>query len=125
VRLDTLALIVISVVMSACAQLMLKGGMGSSGASEPLVGQRLWQLLMHAATNRWVILGLCLYFLSAVVWLAVLARVDVSYAYPFVSLGFIMTMVLGWLVFGDVINAHRLGGTMLIATGVVLIARGG
>ena len=70
-------------------------------------------------------MGLTLYFLSAVVWLLVLSRVEVSFAYPFVGIGFILTMLLGWLAMGDTMSLARVAGTLLIAGGVVLIARGG
>ena len=62
---------------------------------------------------------------SAAIWLLVLARVEVSFAYPFVGIGFIVTMVLGWWLMGDSIGLQRLAGTLLITAGVVLIARGG
>ena len=77
------------------------------------------------ASNPWVVLGLALYFLSAIVWLLVLSRVDVSFAYPFVGIGFILTMLMGWLALGDLMSPSRVVGTLLIAAGVVLIARGG
>jgi len=58
-----------------------------------------------------------------VVWLLVLARVPVSQAYPFVGLGFVLVMLLGWALQGDVISPARLLGTLLISVGVVLVAR--
>jgi multidrug transporter EmrE-like cation transporter len=66
---------------------------------------------------------LLIYFLSAGVWLFVLARVDVSLAYPFVGLGFILTMLLGWLIRGEILSVNRVAGTALIVMGVVLLAR--
>jgi multidrug transporter EmrE-like cation transporter len=66
---------------------------------------------------------LLIYFLSAGVWLFVLARVDVSLAYPFVGLGFILTMLLGWGMRGEILSVHRVAGTALIVAGVVLLAR--
>ena len=50
---------------------------------------------------------------------------DVSFAYPFVGIGFILTMLMGWLALGDLMSPSRVVGTLLIAAGVVLIARGG
>ena len=69
--------------------------------------------------------GLGLYFLGAIFWLFVLARVEVSFAYSFVGIGFFLTMVFGRLVMGDDRNMQRVVGTMLIAGCAVLIARGG
>jgi len=72
--------------------------------------------------NPWVFSGLSLYFLVHMVWLLVLAKVDLSFAYPFVGLGFILTMILGKFVMGDEISIQRLMGTLLVIAGVLMIA---
>ena len=82
---------------------------------------------LHAAwgvaRSGFVIAGLAMYGLGALLWLLVLARIDVSAAYPFVGLGFVMTMMLGWLLLGESLQPTRVAGTLLIALGVVLVAR--
>lgn len=75
------------------------------------------------ATNLQVIAGLGLYALGAVVWLLVLARVDVSLAYPFVGVGFVFTMLLGWAVLGESVGSARLVGTLLVVIGVWLVSK--
>ena len=121
--LNTLALVLFSVGLSALAQLLLKMGM-----SGPVVLQAVrygppLRTAWTIATDLPVLGGLSLYFASAAVWLLVLARLPLSVAYPFVGLGFILTMLLGWLVLGDTLNASRVVGTVLVTAGVVLIAR--
>lgn len=123
--LSTLLLITGSVVMTAVAQVLLKIGMNrasvqavhNSGAWVRLAGQLI--------SNPWVVLGLSLYGLGAVVWLLVLAEVELSLAYPFVGMGFIITMLLSWWLLNDAMNLQRVAGTLLISAGVVLVARGG
>lgn len=124
-RLETLLLILLSVALSSGAQLLLKTGMGSPGPGATAGGRRWTELLLLAFGNGWVLLGLATYFLSAVVWLAVLARVQVSFAYPFVGIGFVLTMLLGGWLLGDSLNGPRVVGTLLIASGVALIAMRG
>jgi multidrug transporter EmrE-like cation transporter len=122
IRIETIVLILLSVALSSAAQLLLKTGMSAPGLG-PTMGERRWtELLPLVFGNGWVLLGLATYFLSAVVWLAVLARVQVSFAYPFVGIGFILTMLLGWWLMGDSLNGPRVAGTLLIASGVALIA---
>ena len=65
--------------------------------------------------------GLAAYGLSALLWLRVLAEVEVSKAYPFVALAIVLTMVLGVLVLGEVVPAGRAVGAALIVVGVVLV----
>lgn len=117
-------LILLSVAISACAQIALKAGMASPHAQRMLAGSPGLPGLVLAMLSPMVIVGLALYFASAAVWLLVLSRVEVSFAYPFVALGFVFTAVLGRVVFGDAMSAAKIVGTLLIMGGVVVMARG-
>ncbi|AKJ27923.1 DMT family transporter [Caldimonas brevitalea] len=116
-----LLLILTSVGMSSLAQIMLKFGMSKPGMQGPFDGAG--PVALAFATNPFVVGGLALYGLGAMVWLAVLARIDVSVAYPFVGLGFILTMALGYWLFNEPLSTARVLGTLLIVSGVVLVAR--
>jgi multidrug transporter EmrE-like cation transporter len=119
-KLQLLAIIVISVSMSAMAQVCLKLGSGHARATEQAsTGGALAAML----TSPWVIAGLALYGLGAIVWLFVLSRAPLSLAYPFVGLGFIMTMAIGAFVLGEHITTTRVAGTLLIALGCVVVAQ--
>lgn len=117
-------LALLSVALSAMAQLAFKSGMMrpemQALISAPMTwGERVFTILL----NPWVLGGLGLYALSAVIWLFVLARLDLSIAYPFVGLGFVITMVMGALLFGESLSLYRVLGTLLVCAGVVLVAR--
>ena len=119
---SVLALVLSSVLMSSFAQIILKAGMSSADVLTASGGDR-WGLARAVAFNPWVLAGLALYFASAVVWLFVLAKLDVSLAYPFVGLGFVVTMLLARLVHGEALTPTRIAATLLIAAGVLLLAR--
>ena len=114
--LTLLFLILTSVGLSAVAQTLLK--MGAS-AAQPA---SLDQYLIAYATSPYILGGFALYGAGAVVWIFVLARLPLSVAYPFVGLGFIVTMVLGGLVLGENLSALRIDGTLMVATGCILVA---
>ena len=118
-----LALILFSVSCSAIAQIFLKLGMSQPAVLKGLATGAHFMLAGAIIGTGWVLGGLALYFFGAAVWLFVLARVDVSFAYPFVGLGFIVTLLLGRIVMGDVVTLTRVIGTVLVSTGVLLIAR--
>ena len=118
-----LALIFFSVSLSAVAQIVLKTGMSSPSVTHAMKLGTPLDMAMEIALNPWVVGGLGMYFFGALVWLFVLAKVDVSFAYPFVGLGFILTMIMGKFVMGDDITLSRMAGTLFVAAGVVLIAR--
>ena len=117
----TLALIFLSVTLSACAQVLFKFGVapvpGSVG-NPSLIGAVIATLLRPGVLG-----GLALYGIGTVVWLRALAQVELSQAYPFVGLGFVMTAVLGSLVFNEALGPTRLVGIALVIAGVVLVGR--
>lgn len=117
-------LIALSVLLSAFAQIALKAGMSSVSVLQALQATPGIPAVRVIITNIFVLVGLSLYFASAAVWLLVLARVDVSLAYPFVGLGFIVTMLLAWLIHGEALSLAKVAGTLLIACGVIVLARG-
>lgn len=119
---STFILIFSSVLISALAQISLKQGMSSSTVSAAL-GQGTASTITAIATNPYVIGGLSLYALGAVLWLFVLSRVDVSVAYPFVAFGFIITMGLAIVLLGEPLQPLRVAGTLLVVAGAVLITR--
>lgn len=117
----TVLLILLSVSMSAVAQILLKTGLVAPSVTE--AGSGVIATVLRMLLNPWVIGGLGLYFLGAIVWLFVLSRSEVSYAYPFVSLGFVLTMILGATIFGEHVGPARIVGTLLIISGIVFVAR--
>ena len=119
-----LALILISVTLAAAAQIVLKGGMIGPTVQRSLSGEFSLRTFVSILFDPFVLSGLILYFLAALIWLLVLAKVEVSSAYPFVALGFVVTAVLGRILFEDTMSFEKLAGTILICVGVVLLSRG-
>jgi multidrug transporter EmrE-like cation transporter len=117
--LRLLLLTLVSVALSATAQIAFKlgagratGGLGAAGAVATAVAM---------LTNYYVVAGLFLYGLSALLWLVVLARQDLSVAYPFVGLGFVITSIAGAMLFNEHMTPMRVLGTALVTLGVVLV----
>ncbi len=113
----------VSVAMSALAQITLKYGMSSSRVANVLIQDDRAATLLTIATQPQIIGGLALYGAGAVLWLFVLAKIDVSVAYPFVGLGFILTMLLGVILLGEQVTMLRVVGTLMVFAGVILVAR--
>jgi multidrug transporter EmrE-like cation transporter len=112
-----LVLAFVCVLLSAVAQLSMKWGMSSLDSS-----QGTGHTYMQALQSGWVWSGLMLYGGSAVMWLLVLTRLDVSVAYPLVSLGFVITIVAGVLIMSEPLSMLRIAASGLIVAGVTLLA---
>lgn len=122
VALNPLFLALISVAISVAAQFTLKAGTNLPSTKAALGTAMSWGNIYVIASNYVLLLGLALYALSAVLWIAVLARWDVSKAYPLVGLGFILTLAIG-AALGEQVSASRALGVVLIAAGILLITR--
>lgn len=118
-----LALTLLSVGLSAAAQIALKVGVSDAQLQALLASGRLSSFIWHAALTPWVVGGILMYVLSAVTWLFVLARADLSFAYPFVSLAFVVTAMYGAWALHEPVGLARMGGVGLIVGGVLLMAR--
>lgn len=122
----SLALILSGVFLNAVAQLLLKAGVNNvTAAIGPFVfsAENLVPVGVRLATQWPIIGGLSCYVLSVVVWLLGLSRVDVSVAYPMLSLGYVLTAFGAWWLFGEALTAQRLAGIGIIIVGVYVLAR--
>lgn len=114
-------LALVSIVLSVTAQFSLKAGMTEIKAAAPVDAPVALQALLPFLTNKFLIGGFVLYGLGAIVWLSVLAKWDVSKAYPLVGLGFLLTAVVGFAL-GESITVLRTIGIVLIVGGVFVIS---
>lgn len=117
-----LGLILLTVFASACAQLVLKLGVADE-KMQAAMQSGLIESVLAAAVSPFIWLGLIIYALSVALWLWVLSKVDLSVAYPFVGLGFVVTMLFGVLLLNENVTMMRVVGTLLIVGGCVLVGR--
>jgi multidrug transporter EmrE-like cation transporter len=117
-----LALITLDVFLNVAGQLSLKYGMSQIG-NFSISLSTLPPVFLKAATNLNVLLGLVCYGLGFMVWLIVLAKAEVSYAYPLISLGYVFTAILARFMFGESVSFTRMAGILVTCLGVFLIAR--
>ena len=117
-----LALIFLDVVLNVAGQLSLKYGMSQFG-NFSISLSTLPPIFLKAATNPNILLGLVCYGLGFMVWLIVLAKAEVSYAYPLISLGYVFTAILARVLFGEAVSFTRMAGILVTCLGVFLVAR--
>ena len=78
----------------------------------------------HLLLNPWVISGLLAAFGASMTWMAALSRLDLSKAYPFMALNFVVVTFVAAPLFGEVITPPRLIGLALIVLGLVISSQG-
>ncbi len=119
--MDPVALLLVQfgVSLNVGAQVALKY---STRPSVPAEGSVL-HLLIAQATNPWLLLAFALYGISVFNWRLVLERLPLGVAYPLTSLGFVMTFVLGVVLFHEPLSVTRMVGIAVIILGVFLLFR--
>jgi len=120
-----IAFILVSVGLAAVAQLTLKHGMNqvTHHSEIPLDLGRPLDVIRRIIGNASVWGGLAIFVLSAAVWLVVLSRASLSFAYPFASLTYVLILVFDRFVLDEPISGLRYGGVALIIAGLLLISR--
>jgi drug/metabolite transporter (DMT)-like permease len=121
--LKSIALIIISIAIAAAGQLCLKAGMNEVGRITSEAFTSPFGTFVRVARVPMVWLGLFLYGLSAVSWMTVLSRVDLSFAYPMVGFSYVVVLLFSALLLGEQVSPLRWLGTLIIVAGIVLITR--
>jgi multidrug transporter EmrE-like cation transporter len=122
VKYVVLILILCDIFLNVTGQLSLKYGMAKIG-NFSLSLSTVPPVFLKAATNLYILFGLLCYGLGFMVWLLVLSKAEVSYAYPLISLGYVFTAILARAMFGEAVGAVRMAGIFITCLGVFLIAR--
>lgn len=123
--MNALPVILIAVVLVISGQLLLKVGMRSVGEID---GSRLrspLRLILRIATRPALSAGFTLYAASAILWLYVLSRSELSFAYPFLSLAYAGVTAAATVVLKERFSGRQWAGLCLLAAGVVAVAASG
>lgn len=116
-------LIISCVTIGALAQLAMKIGMSNPAVQTTLASGIGANIVLTILQNPLVIGGLFAYVVGAGLWLIVLSKADLSLVFPFSGLGFILTMLFGWLFLNENVGFDRFIGTLIIAFGAYLVAK--
>jgi drug/metabolite transporter (DMT)-like permease len=118
----SLFLVLASSLLGVSGQLLLKMGMERMGALDLSSLTAVLRTAIQVFTMPWVLLGLGCYGVSAMIWLVVLSRLDVSLAYPLVALNFVLVPLFAWLLLGEQVPSWRWVGIGCVLLGVTIVS---
>src|SRR5690349_16625891 len=118
---STFAIVLAAVLFSAAAQLLLKAGVRVIGVIDGDVA--VVAKLAAAALQPYIFAGLVCCVISVGMWIVALSRVEVSIAYPMLSIGYIVNALAAWWLFAEALTPMRLTGIGIILLGVFVLAR--
>lgn len=114
--------IIATVILNATSQLLMKTGMTQVGQAE-MSASRIGGLLFNAFTNPFVLLGLTTMTLSMATHLMSLSRFEVSFAFPFLSVAYVIVAAWGYFIWGESMNLTRVIGIGTILAGTVILSQ--
>ena len=115
--------IFLTIVFTVYGQLIIKQQVNAVGGF-PAGGPELIAFLLKFMVRPWVVSGFVAAILASVSWIAALSRFELSYAYPFMSLNFVVVVALSFWLFQEDLNSFKLIGLALICVGVLIVSRG-
>lgn len=115
--------IFLCVLFTVYGQLIVKWQVADSGSLPAgLVGKILF--LLRLLLNPWIISGVAAGFLAMLSWMAAMTKFQLSYAYPFMSLAFVLVLGLSVLLFQESLTVPKVLGMALIVAGIIVGSRG-
>ena len=115
--------VALTIALTVYGQIVIKWQVLHAGAFPEAVVDKLW-FLYKLLINPWVISALLAALLAAVAWMAAMTRLDLSQAYPFMSLAFVLVLILSGLFFNEPITTPKIAGIILIVLGIVVGSQG-
>lgn len=109
----------ISIILGAIAQYLFKIGVTTISNNS----KGIFHIIKNGIINPHLLVGIICYGFSLILWFYVLSKMELSKAYPMVSLGYIFTMLLGYFFLNEMITATKIVGIALIIVGVIVLTR--
>ena len=115
--------ILATVAFTVYGQLMLKWRIAQMGAlPQELLGKIKFLLLL--LLDPGILSGFAAGFLASLAWMAAMTKFDLSHAYPFMSLNFVVVLLLSGWILSEPLSLQKVLGVGFIVLGTILAARG-
>lgn len=115
--------IFLTILLTVYGQIVIKWQVLRAGALPEALPDKvafLFQLLL----NPWVISAFAAALLASVFWMAAMTKLQLSHAYPFMSLAFVLIMVASGVFFNEPITPLKIVGISLVILGLVVGSQG-
>lgn len=111
-----------TIIFTVYSQLIMRWQVSQAGPL-PLDSMGKVNFVIHLFMNPWVISGLIATFCSGVSWMLAMSKFEISYAYPWIGLNFVLMLFFGVLLFDELLSTPKILGTLLVVLGILIISR--
>jgi uncharacterized membrane protein len=115
--------ILLTIVFTVYGQLILKWRVRDVGDLPAHLSDKA-KVLLDLIFDPWIISGFLAAVLASLTWMAAMTKFDLSHAYPFMALNFVVVLALSSCLLGETVSLQKIIGVALICIGTVVAARG-
>lgn len=112
-----------TILFTVYGQLVVKWQVAKAGAL-PVAGAERMFFLVNLVFNPWVLSGVMAGFLALLCWMAAMTKFELSYAYPFMSLAFVLVLILSSVLFHEAVTLPKVLGLVFVVAGIIITSRG-
>lgn len=112
-----------TIVFTVYSQLIMRWQVSEAGRLPHNLSDKLGYVIA-LLLNPWVMSGIVATFLAGVSWMLAMTKFEISYAYPFVTLNYILVLAAGYLLFQETMSITKLAGSALVILGIIVISKG-
>ena len=112
-----------TILCTVYGQLIAKWQVAKAGALPASFTERI-PFMLHLLLNPWIVSSIAAGFGALLCWLSAMTKFELSYAYPFMSLAFVLVLVLSVLLFHEALTTAKILGVLLIIAGIIIGSRG-
>lgn len=122
-RLIDHSAILLTIGLTVYSQLIMRWQVAAAG-SLPADADGKFQFVFALLLQPWVMSAIAASFLAGISWMLAMSRFELSYAFPFMGLNFVLILFASVILFGEALTISKLIGTLLVMAGIVVLARG-
>jgi len=112
-----------TILFTVYGQLVIKWQMSKVGPLPEVLYDKIL-FLISMFLNLWIISAFLAAFLAALCWMGAMTKFDLSYAYPFMSLSFVLVLIFSGTFFHEAVNMPKVIGIAFIVFGIIISSNG-
>jgi len=115
--------IFLSIIFAVSSQLIIKWQMSQHDLSGSLSMVDKFYYALTMLVNPFILLSILFTLLSGLSWMIAMSKFDISYAYPFTTLGFVLVFGFSILLFNEPFSWQKLLGLIFIVVGIIITSK--
>ncbi len=112
-----------AIFFGVLSQVIVKWQVNSAGSLPADTASRAW-FLVHMLLRPWILISIIATLGGGLSWMVAMTKFDISFAYPYMSLIYVIMMMAGVVLFNEPLNSYKISGTLIIIAGIIIISRG-